>query len=532
MARDYIDVLNKARFSGGDHAAAKAKRSVAVLFASKKRSDARKRPRKRLTATVKGASLSSGVRVRHRRGKSGKPPSTGASHMAKRRKARRSGRKLTKAERRAISIRNLRKARRARKGPKRRHARAAAAEAPRRRRRRRAHAAAPAAQAPRRRRRRRHARAAEAPAAQASRRSRRRRAKGRRRFTAKQRAAALRNLGKARAKRRYYKRIHRKHPVKAYSYYRRPKRVRVRAHRSYEAPRRRRRHHRRRHAYAAAPRRRHHRGGRRQKYVMENPLSGTELFIGVITGGIGFVTMSLVDRFMATHALTAGATGAANAGTFADVPPTTGDYPNLYNATAVLAPMNWKRWAAGTLGPLVPIFAATMVKAPAGRSALQMFGVGALLHTAGKGLTTLLANLSQSTSFGQRVYDAEIRAASLSAGTTPTAPSSGLGRPLRAGQLPRQMGTGSSPGLCKPCSNGTSVPVSSQPPASQPTTPPPVVSQPPPPPPPPSMSNPTSGSYPNPVLGILQNATPVPTGNYGLTGQPRGISRNEWASQE
>jgi hypothetical protein len=445
--------------------------------------------------------------------------------MAKRRK----GRKLTKAQRRAISIKNLRKARRARAGAsagaaaprrrRRRHARAAAtAQAPRRRRHRRARAAATAA-APRRRRRR-HARAAATASAQAPRRRRRRT----RRFTAKARRAAIRNLGKARSARRRAKRAHRKHPVKAFHYFRKPKRVRVRAHRSYEAPRRRRRHRRARaSAGAAASRRRHHRGHRRERYVMENPLSGGELLIGVITGSIGYITMDLADRFLATHALTA----AAAAGSFTDGA-NGAQYPGLYNATAVLAPMNWQRWAAGVVGPLVPIFAATMVKAPAGRSALQMFGVGALLRTAGKGLQTLVAQFSNTTSFGNRLYDAEIRAAQLAAGTTPTAPTSGLGR------VPRQMGAGRCGGGVKYDMQGNAL--SNCGPPSQ-VQMPPMTSVPPPPPPPvppppmvTSPQPPPSGGIPTVILPPSPaTITPNP---YGLTGVPRKLSRLEWANAE
>jgi hypothetical protein len=254
---------------------------------------------------------------------------------------------------------------------------------------------------------------------------------------------------------------------------------------------------------------------------MENPLSGGELLISVITGSIGYISMDLADRFLATHALTA----AAAAGSFTDGANGT-VYPGLFNATAVLAPMNWQRWAAGIAGPLVPIFAATMVKAPAGRSALQMFGVGALLHTAGKGLQTLVAHFSNTTSFGNRLYDAEIRAAQLSAGTTPTGPSSGLGG------TPRLMGAGRCGGGVKYDMNGNSL-SNCGPPAQTP-----INTQVPPPPPPPPVPPPPMVTAPQPppassgIPTVILPPSPATIAPSGLYGEKKRISRLEWANSE
>ena len=203
---------------------------------------------------------------------------------------------------------------------------------------------------------------------------------------------------------------------------------------------------------------------------MENPLSGGELFVSILTGALGFGTMDMVDRFLATHALTAGT--AANS--FTDTPPTTGGaggYQGLYNATAVLAPLNWQRWTAGLLGPAVPLIAAQMIKAPVGRSALQMFGFGALMSTAGKGLTQLIAMFGNQTAFAQRLYDPEIRAAiaqvTNSGGTStwPTPPTSGLGRAPAVHQL--GMGSskcsGGSRCRCNTCACNQQQPVQPQP---------------------------------------------------------------------
>ena len=65
---------------------------------------------------------------------------------------------------------------------------------------------------------------------------------------------------------------------------------------------------------------------------------------------------TFVDRMIATHALTANSDGS-----FADTPPTTGDYPNLYNGTAIIAPMSLTRWAAGVGFVIIPFGAAAMV---------------------------------------------------------------------------------------------------------------------------------------------------------------------------
>lgn len=248
----------------------------------------------------------------------------------------------------------------------------------------------------------------------------------------------MKGLRAARRARAAAKRAGRKHPVRAYSYHRPPKRVKVKAHRSYERGGQtaaQRRASLRNLAKARRARKGGHRsskrGGRRQRYAMENPLGGLELFVGGLTGLIGFGGADFVDRIIATHALTPkGSPDASGVQLYMDTPPTDGSYKGLYNPTAITAPMNLTRWAVGGLITVVPLGLAHYVTGPVGRSSLQMFGFGAGIRIVGKGLLDLLAMLTRKTAVGQRVYDGEMRAMALHAadGSEATLPSAGLGR--------------------------------------------------------------------------------------------------------
>ena len=189
--------------------------------------------------------------------------------------------------------------------------------------------------------------------------------------------------------------------------------------------------------------------GRRRKYhrrgAMENPLTGVELFIGTLTGLMGFGTADVVDRIIATHALTGVTSGTVTA--YTDVPPTASPaqgtaatYGSLFNSTAVCAPMNITRWLAGLGISGAPILIGHFVSAPVGRSALQFFGFGALMRVAGKGLIDMVAALSKSNMTGMRLYSGEQRAAAVLAndGTAAQLPAqamTGLGRARIAGSL-------------------------------------------------------------------------------------------------
>jgi hypothetical protein len=347
----------------------------------------------------------------------------GSSSMAKHR------RKQTPAQR-AASLRNLKKARRARVKSPRRSSRTTTHE-------------------------------------RVSRRHRRYRPvqiRRRRRTTPAQRAAAIRNLRKARAAvttagRRRGQLHRRPHYVRAYHAKRRNSR-------RYYVPR---------HWSREEARRRRH-------GAMENPLGMGELVVGGLTGVIGFGLADVLDRFLASHALTD--TGQKDANGFEvynDTPPTSGNYQGLYNATAILAPMDAKRWAAGLGLAAIPLVGAHFVKSPVGRSALQFFGFGAGIRVVGKGLVDLTAYMTRKTSSGQRLYDAELRAMAAKAGSPgggstdyPTLPSSGVGAPL----TPPRLGFGLTPRACYRCGGSASAPAApTTAPASTPTAPPPQAMQ-------------------------------------------------------
>ena len=157
---------------------------------------------------------------------------------------------------------------------------------------------------------------------------------------------------------------------------------------------------------------RHHRRRRHHRGAMENPLSGVELVTGGISGLFGFLAADLVDRFVATHALTTTTNkDAAGHVLYADTPPTTGTYTGLFNGTAVVAPMyvSWQRWLFPGLVAVLPIWGARYVRSNTARATVQMFGVGAGIRWLGKALTDGVATLLSYTCTGQRLYDPEIR---------------------------------------------------------------------------------------------------------------------------
>lgn len=272
----------------------------------------------------------------------------------------------------------------------------------------------------------------------------------RRRRTPAQRAAAIRNLAKARSRvtragRSYGQRHRRPHQVRGYYAHRGGRRYHVPAHYSREKYRRR--------------------------GAMENPLGVSELLVGGLTGVIGFGVADVLDRYLATHALTdSGGKDANGFEVYTDTPPTSGNYSGLFNATAILAPMDAMRWAAGLGLAAVPMIAAHFIKAPTGRAALQFFGFGAGIRVVGKGLVDLSSMLLKKTSSGQRLYDAELRAQLAKAGSSgasgfPTLPSAGLG------YAPQAHGFGCGCGGCR----GQQPAVT---PAAVSTTPPAAVQQP------------------------------------------------------
>jgi hypothetical protein len=141
--------------------------------------------------------------------------------------------------------------------------------------------------------------------------------------------------------------------------------------------------------------------------AMENPLTMPEGIVLGVTGVLGFITGSLVDRMIATHALkeqTKDEKGVITA--YSDAP----ELNKPYNMTAVLQPMGLARWGAGLGMTAVPIVIARLIKSPMGRTTLQGFGVGVGLRTLGKAADDAMAYLFRKTSFGLRFFEPEIMA--------------------------------------------------------------------------------------------------------------------------
>lgn len=251
---------------------------------------------------------------------------------------------------------------------------------------------------------------------------------------------------------------------------------------------------------------------------MENPLSGMELFVGGLTMLIGAGTADVLDRFLATHALQV--KDQAN-NLYADQPTTDGSYKGMFNAAAIDAPMDVKRWIGGAAVVLVPFGVSGFVKSGAGRSALQLFAFGALVRVGGKAVVDLMAKLLKKNATGQRLYAAEMRAAALKAGDGSEANivSTGLGLPYYGN---RQLGMGGC--QCANCRTGVGAccmkagpaPVPPQPVPPSPQPPPPM---PPPPLPPPAPQPPPPAPKPG-VTGVPFYSRPPGMGRWGHQGGP------------
>jgi hypothetical protein len=262
------------------------------------------------------------------------------------------------------------------------------------------------------------------------------------------------------------------------------------------------------------------RGHAFKRGAMENPMTSGELILGGFTGLLGFLAADVVDRLLATHALTdKGTKDAQGNELYADNPSTTGDYTGLYNATAICAPMDVKRWLVG-VGAMagLPLLAAHFVKNDMARSGLQFFGFAAGVRIVGKGLTDLVAGMLTTNPIGQQLYDGEMRAAALKANNgNPAAtalaslPSAGLGRPRLGAAAPG----------CAPCADKTGAGYPSMPrevaaPAASTPAPGPATQMAPPPAPPPA---PPAPAFPNQV-STLTGAAGAPKLNRFAWGDP------------
>lgn len=273
--------------------------------------------------------------------------------------------------------------------------------------------------------------------------------------------------------------------------------------------------------------------------LAENPLTGMEIFAGGLTMLLGLGSADLLDRTLATHALTASGTN------FADSPTDANGKPQMLNGQAVLAPMNMKRWLAGGAITVVPFVVAAYVKGPTLRSSLQLFGFGAAARVLGKGVKDLVVKMLPSKGSVQRFYAPELAAenaavafAASQPGATPPAagaffptpnlPAVGLGHRHHAGTGDMTSGSGDrvggtgdrattagckcggACGACRARSGVTQQQVAAQTPVG-----------PPPPPPPPGAYAP-SGTIPGGYVpaGYAPGGTPVYGGGYGPPSQP------------
>jgi hypothetical protein len=215
-------------------------------------------------------------------------------------------------------------------------------------------------------------------------------------FSKTGRKVAARFTGEARRRRRSRRayeapRRRRRHYARAAEAPRRRRRAGrrrhyVKGHYSHEARRRssRRRRHYAREFAGEARRRRGRRHSRRYRGALENPLSGMELAITILTGSVGYMAAEIADRYMAIRK---GAPGGGK-GMPLSLAVNDGKAPQL--------PMykDWPRLlvAVGITG--APLVASAFIKSPTWRSALQTMGIGAGLRTVGNILVGAAAQLT------------------------------------------------------------------------------------------------------------------------------------------
>lgn len=142
-------------------------------------------------------------------------------------------------------------------------------------------------------------------------------------------------------------------------------------------------------------RRRRHRAG-----AMENPLGGMEIFVGLITGVIGYSAANMLDRFVVSR----------------ERKDDKGVVMGPRWNTAPLTDDLLVRGGVGVAIAAVPLIGAHFVRTPWIRSALQLFGFGAAFHLAGKAVDDLAAYALKDTkagdkgepSLGKRLYGTEL----------------------------------------------------------------------------------------------------------------------------
>jgi len=128
---------------------------------------------------------------------------------------------------------------------------------------------------------------------------------------------------------------------------------------------------------------------------LSNPLSGGELALAFVTGGIGFALTDLLDRYLATSA----------------TPPA-----GMPNAVAVMTAPGLTRILAQAGFAALPFIGAYFVKQPMGRAALQGLGLGAGIHLVGQLIKSyVMAKALKDNDTGKRLYGDAIAANMLTA---------------------------------------------------------------------------------------------------------------------
>jgi hypothetical protein len=141
-------------------------------------------------------------------------------------------------------------------------------------------------------------------------------------------------------------------------------------------------------------RRRYHRRG-----AMENPVTGWELVVGLVTGAIGYTAADVIDRLITMRQRP-------------DPKDTTGKtFLPMRFIEAPLMDDFLPRVGAGVAVAGTPLVVAQFIKSPMGRSALQFFGFGAAVRLVGKAVDDLAAYLFKDSavdSTGKKLFSGEI----------------------------------------------------------------------------------------------------------------------------
>lgn len=145
--------------------------------------------------------------------------------------------------------------------------------------------------------------------------------------------------------------------------------------------------------------------GRVHRGALENPLTGVELLVGGVSGVVGYVSASFIDRALATRK---GATLAAT-------------------KLATSAPLDLPRAGVGLALTGVPLIAAQFVPWPTFRSALQFFGFAAGFHLAGKGIDMLAVSMMKDNNTVKTLLPMEVDAKTMKDASTVGQPNQGTG---------------------------------------------------------------------------------------------------------